>query len=245
MVQLDSSDAAGDGSQQLFNAERSEDMQNLIRRLHTLPEVKHALRVRNGITPASFVNPSDDDERAEQWYLDPAPDGIDARYAWSFPGGDGIGVGFVDAEVGWDLNHEDLVAANIIMISGENYRHRDHGTAVLGQVLMVDSGIGGVGIAPKATGSCGITDPRWDIRCIPSNRQRHEVMKFGDFLLLEAHRHGEDFSWRLSSKTGDYWPVEIDEDIHHAMHYATSRRIIVVEAGGRGCHNLDDYKDSS
>lgn len=44
-----------------------------------------------------------------QGYLDAAPAGIDARYAWGFPGGDGMGANMVDMEQGWNLNHEDLV----------------------------------------------------------------------------------------------------------------------------------------
>ena len=37
------------------------------------------------------VNPADDPRSPNQGYLDPAPDGIDAEYAWGFSGGDGAG----------------------------------------------------------------------------------------------------------------------------------------------------------
>lgn len=45
-----------------------------------------------------FVNAADDPRSANQGYLDPAPDGIDAEYAWNFPGGDGAGQALVDME---------------------------------------------------------------------------------------------------------------------------------------------------
>ena len=54
------------------------------------------------------VNPADDPRSVNQGYLDPAPDGIDAEYAWGFPGGAGAGQALVDLEVGWNFNHEDL-----------------------------------------------------------------------------------------------------------------------------------------
>lgn len=44
-----------------------------------------------------------------QGYLNAASSfGIDARYAWGEPGGNGKGVLVVDIEKGWNLDHEDL-----------------------------------------------------------------------------------------------------------------------------------------
>ena len=53
----------------------------------------------------------DDPLSINQGYLDAAPAGIDARWAWSLV--DGSGVGFADLEQGWTLAHEDLSAAGI------------------------------------------------------------------------------------------------------------------------------------
>jgi serine protease len=94
------------------------------------------------------VSPGDDPRYPNQGYLAAAPSGIDAVYAWGFAGGDGTGVGFVDMEQGWNLNHEDLAAAGITMISGVNSAYFYHGTSVLGELRMVDNTFGGVGIAP-------------------------------------------------------------------------------------------------
>ena len=47
------------------------------------------------------VNAADDTFNAQQNYLDAAPTGIDARWAWTQAGGEGQGVGVVDLEQGW------------------------------------------------------------------------------------------------------------------------------------------------
>src|SRR5439155_3195071 len=98
------------------------------------------------------VDPTDDCRTAMglQGYVDPAPGGIDARYAWAIPGAAGDNIGFVDQEQGWTLNHEDLAAAAIPVISGLNYTNVDHGTNSLGVVVAVDNDRGDVGIATHA-----------------------------------------------------------------------------------------------
>ena len=110
-----------------------------------------------GSTKLPAVNPVDDPQYVFQGYLKAAPFGIEARYAWNFPGGDGANTRVIDVERGWKLDHEDLVAKNITLLAGMNVRDRfdfnyPHGTAVLGEMLMVDNGVGGVGVAPGAAG---------------------------------------------------------------------------------------------
>ena len=80
-----------------------------------------------------FVNAADDPRSGNQGYLDPAPDGIDAEYAWNFPGGDGAGQALVDMEWGWTFNHEDLAAHGITLISGLNHSYYFHGSARAGR----------------------------------------------------------------------------------------------------------------
>lgn len=89
-----------------------------------------------------LVIPADDPRWPAQGYLDPAPSGIDAEFAWSVPGGAGAGQGFVDLEQGWTLNHEDLAAHGITFISGVSQAYHGHGTAVLGEVSAVDNSLG-------------------------------------------------------------------------------------------------------
>lgn len=48
--------------------------------------------------PDPVVNAVNDPRFLNQGYLDPAPDGIDAEYAWGFTGGDGAGQRVIDLE---------------------------------------------------------------------------------------------------------------------------------------------------
>lgn len=79
----------------------------LIQNLYNVDEVESVHPMQAGPPPA--VNAGDDPRNTNQGYLDAAPSGIDARYAWGFSGGDGMGANVVDMEQGWNLNHEDLV----------------------------------------------------------------------------------------------------------------------------------------
>lgn len=90
--------------------------------------------------PNLSVNPYDEPRLTRQGYLEPAPLGINAPYAWSIKGGDGKGTTFVDMEYGWLFSHEDLVNQKIELISGQNKsEHHDHGTSVLGIVSAEDN----------------------------------------------------------------------------------------------------------
>ena len=44
-----------------------------------------------------------------QRYLELAPGGVDARFAWTIPGGKGNGVNMIDIEGAWNFSHEDLL----------------------------------------------------------------------------------------------------------------------------------------
>ena len=125
------------------------------------------------------VNPADDPRNVNQGYEDAAPNGIDARYAWRFVGGDGAGVGFVDMERGRNLNHEDLAAAGITLISGISNDFFFDGTSALGEVLMVDNYYNAVDAILDAVAH----------------------MAFGDVLLLEAQELD-----RLPRTPGRLWP---------------------------------------
>ena len=56
------------------------DPEELARAIRRLPDVETAYVMRPGPPP---VNPADDPRNANQGYLDAAPNGIDARYAWN------------------------------------------------------------------------------------------------------------------------------------------------------------------
>lgn len=192
--------------------------------------------VEGGPTPPP-VNSSDDPRSANQGYLDAAPDGIDARHARAiWPTADGSGIGFVDLEQGWILNHEDLAAASITIISGVSQACHGHGTAVLGEVSAVDNTRGGIDIAPGATTR---VVSQWRTTSTYNTAEEilsaAAVMNVGDVLLLEAQT--------AHSNASGYVPVAVEQAVFDAILYATSQEIIVVEAGANGSVDLDAFQD--
>ncbi|XMA23673.1 S8 family serine peptidase (plasmid) [Bacillus bombysepticus] len=189
--------------------------------------------------PNLSVNPYDEPRLTRQGYLEPAPLGINAPYAWSINGGDGKGTTFVDMEYGWLLNHEDLVNQKIEVMSGQNKsEHHDHGTSVLGIVSAEDNNIGGIGIAPKAkvkvvsqirdNGNYNTADA---ILSAVNN------MQAGDILLLEAQATYDGYGDK------NYFPVEVKPDIFDAIRMGTNKGIIIIEAGANGGNDLDQFRD--
>jgi subtilase family protein len=215
----------------------------LVKRLRKLPNIETAYVMVPSPPP---VNP-DDERNPEQHYQDAAPNGIDARYAWGFTGGDGAGIGFVDLEQGWNLDHEDLKDAKITIISGLNKECHSHGTSVLGEVLMVDNKKGGVGVAPSAKGrviSLWQTDAGASDDSLPTYKTAVAIadaatkMSEGDVLLIEVQERDP------VGLTYD-WPAEVVPANYEAIEAATKAGKVVVEAAGNGGHNLDAYKDAS
>jgi subtilisin family serine protease len=184
-------------------------------------------------TPPPVVAALADRDLQFQGHLDPAPNGIDAEFAWNFPGGTGAGVGLVDVEQGW-ARHEDLPP---VSISGRNIDFFGHGTAVIGVVAAIDNGVGVVGIAPEIGSLAGSSQWRgWltfsTARAIYGALNR---MKFGDVLLLEAQT--------TCLGLGDsLFPVEVEPGVQDAIRLAVSRGITVVEAAGNGGRSLDGFE---
>ena len=85
------------------------ELQRHAHKLHAEDDVESAHLV--GLEcPPPVVNWKGNPRAVNEGYINPAPVGIDAKYAWGFPGGDGAGTNVVDIERGWDLDHEDLVS---------------------------------------------------------------------------------------------------------------------------------------
>ena len=174
---------------------------------------------------------------AQQLYLEVAPGGIDARYAWTRGGGKGQGVRVVDVEGAWRFTHEDLLQNQGGVIGGTQSTDigwRNHGTAVTGVFGADENAFGVTGIAPLAdTRAISIFGSTGSAAAI---RQAADALSAGDIILIELHRPGPD-----ANGTGqdgfiaiEWWP-----DDFAAVVYAASRGVIVVEAGGNGARNLD------
>ena len=187
-----------------------------------------------------IVRKSADSHTDKQGYLDAAPIGIDARWAWKHPSGKGQGMRFIDLEQGWFLDHEDLPTTNSSLIYGDNrdgingYKG-DHGTAILGEVVAVHNHIGVAGIAPKASVQVASHyDAATDTNGHVADAIVASIDKLssGDVLLIEVCRDR------------DWLPTEVDDADFDAIQLAKGHGIIVVEAAGNGSQNLDNYADS-
>ncbi|GGE61577.1 S8 family peptidase [Priestia taiwanensis] len=188
--------------------------------------------------PNLSLKPLDDPRFKDQGYLKAAPYGINAPFAWSIKGGDGKGTTFVDMEYGWLLNHEDLVNQKVELMSGQNInQHVGHGTSVLGIVSAEDNEKGNIGIAPKAKVKV-ISQIRdnGDYNTADAILSAVNNLNAGDVLLLEAQAAYEGYG-------DNYLPVEVHPDVFDAIRTGTDKGIIIIEAGGNGGNDLDQFRD--
>lgn len=208
--------------------------EELAKLLLTWDIVEKAFPDAPAIDPA--VNPGNDVRFPNQGYLTPAPNGIDAQFAWTLTGGDGAGQRLVDLEQGWTLNHEDLAAHGATLLFGTLVdTSRPHGTSVLGEICAVDNAVGCVGIVPNIA-SVNTVSHSGSLANIPNAMLAAlATLEFGNVILIEVQTTAGPFGA----------PVEIRDDTFVAIRLATALGIIVVEAGGNGSNNLDTFTNGA
>lgn len=178
---------------------------------------------------------------SRQGYLSGASGGIYAVYAWTVEGGTGAGVTVYDIEWGWNQEHEDLdsaFGAPVLIDQGDfsifSDDQREHGTAVLGELIATRDAIGVTGIAYQSS-----------IKLVPVNTSVHpsdpahaialallDGAGPGDVILLEVQH-------RPVCGISDWGPVEWAQDIFSAIVEAVAAGVVVVEAAGNGSIDLD------
>lgn len=179
------------------------------------------------------VNAADDPRWPNQGYLDPAPDGIDAEFAWTVAGGAGAGQRFIDLEQGWTLDHEDLDDQGATLLFGTLVNgSRPHGTAVLGEVCAVDNTLGGIGIVPQID-SVDVTSHSGSLANVAGAITAVlPTLSTGNVLLLEVQT--------VTPAAPVFGaPIELLDDAFEAIRLASALGVTVVEAGGNGANDLD------
>ncbi len=212
-------------------APRGMRSEELARRLLEWDVVESARPDAPAVDP--LVNAADDPLSVNQGYLDPAPAGIDAEFAWAVAGGAGAGQRVVDLEQGWTLDHEDLAVHGGTLLFGTLQNgSRPHGTSVLGEICAVDNTVGCVGIVPEID-SIDVTSHSGSLSNVPDALVGAlPSLGFGDVLLLEVQT--------VTPAAPVFGaPVELIDDCFEAIRLATALGVIVVEAGGNGSNNLD------
>ncbi len=182
--------------------------------------------------------PATPDFTARQGYLNAAPGGVDARYAWTQGGGKGDKVQVTDIEGAWNFSHEDLRQNQGGVVGGtptSNSSWENHGTAVQGEIGGDENQIGIVGIAPDSKFSA--------VSIFGSGNSSAKAIKTaadklnrGDSILIELHRPGPNAT---GSGQFGYIPIEWWSADFDAVKYATAKGVIVIAAAGNGFQNLD------
>lgn len=214
------------------------DAQAAINALLPLEIVELALPV--DIPPPPPLPP---DFQDNQGYLDDSLHGIGAISAWETYGQRGAGVAICDVEYSWNFNHLDLPAASLIGPEPlDPFNSTNHGTAVLGILAAIDNGWGTTGIAPDVqllTSAANIEIDGASVYDMPGAIMRAvNVLQPGDIILIEQQAAGPRYTG-----VGQFGlvPSEWRLPTYDAIVTAVGNGIIVVEAGGNGEEDLDDW----
>jgi hypothetical protein len=183
--------------------------------------------------------PASPDFSSSQGYLNAAPEGVDAPYAWTVAGGKGDQVQVIDIEGSWLFSHEDLLQNQGGVIHGtpiQDLGWRNHGTAVQGEIAGDENQFGVLGIAPAARFSASSIFGQGNSTA-QAIKAAADKLNQGDIILIELHRPGPNATGQ--GQFG-YIPIEWWSADFDAVKYATAKGIIVIAAAGNGSQNLDD-----
>jgi hypothetical protein len=235
-----------------FYVPENPDPLSLIKEVLEWDIVETAWYVPKWALACADVAPATPNWEADQDYLDPAPLGIDAQYAWAYHptfGRGRAGYWCIDVEAAWTENHEDFPSSFAILEGGDHGWLGDHGDAVIGIIAACNNGYGTTGISsnvsPKAISwpwQMGATDQdRW----ITSFNAADVWLLPGESYMIEIHYPGPDPGYGCDSVCGNcgqfrYIAVEYWDNVFTAIQTHTANGIVVYEAAGNGQMNLDN-----
>lgn len=190
--------------------------------------------------------------------IQPAPNGIDAVYAWQVAGGTGGGARLADIESGWNVDHDELVTADINTPDGfhpDTISDDGHGTCVAGIMVGADNGVGTVGLVPDAQLTLVFDDP-----LVPASTPAQELLSAGIASAAQITRaagllgqggvilieEALNFFARppLPSGDPDERPdvfMEFLPSVRLAIRFALSQGVTVIEPAGNGGVDLDKF----
>jgi serine protease len=214
------------------------EIDQLVDLLNTIPSIEIAY-TQAPPSIAGDISPTTANYQPQQGYLNAAPNGINALYAWTVAGGRGTGTKIVDVEGAWRTTHEDLPPMfHTGGTQDTTLLWRNHGTAVMGVMVAGNNGYGVTGIAHGAQigYEAGLQ--------ATANAISNAAMAAGvsGLVLIEIEQQGP-----ATPSTGcgcatycDVVPMEWTQANYDAIASATANGRIVVEAGANGASNLDD-----
>jgi hypothetical protein len=210
----------------------SKDVNKLAKALESQNSVWKAYVAPRPIPAAVGSEPGSRNFEPSQGYLSSAPNGVGATEVWSLAGGKGERITVCDIEGNWNRTHEDL-PSGIKLLGGtpiDDLGWRNHGTAVLGEMVSQPNAFGTVGICHKATAVVQSAVINGVFNTAGAIANAASKLKAGDVILIELQATGPN---------GKYVAMQYWSDTFSAIVAATAKGITVVEAAGNGNEDFD------
>ncbi len=253
--------------EETLDAERQEGQQRSGKQLADL-NLYYVIDLPKGVNPATVANglnqlsvvefaeprplpapppaESTPDITSRQGYKSDAPQGIGVPAPGQIRGSDGAGMRAVDLEYSWRLDHEDLNlgADRIQPIPGcvpeDPFNDKNHGTAVLGEVVAAKNAYGVTGAAPGArilVVPTGCSAASGGYRPDAAIDFAASLLDPGEVIIIEQQNRA--CGGACGRDQVGCGPAEAIQSIFDVIQRATSLGRIVVEAAGNGRVDLD------
>lgn len=211
---------------------RKRDVSELAKRLNRSASVWKAFAAPTPVPAGEPTGTSSESRCFEvcQGYLASAPDGIAAIDAWTKFGARGKSIWVCDIEGDWNFTHEDLPKVTHLGGDLQGDGWKDHGTAVLGEIVGKPgrSGVVGISHAARPYVHSAVINGLWNTA--GAIMAATKKLRAGDVILIELQGTGPN---------GKYVAMQYWDDVFSAIRVATAKGITVVEAAGNGNEDFE------